>query len=260
MFLITDKPYTFVYDLDYVGLTYNKNVVGVNFQEYLTKKCKSKKQVFRNVVIKYKKEFTPNFILSNFYYNSNTNVIQVYFKVLPHVRTIKPFKDIFKFNIPMISFSITQYKVENSSHIQLYNLEQEDSVWYYGNVYKGGDICWGGVQVITIFDMIKAVYPFSEDSQQQYDFYINNYLQYIYTLFFNSNFNRDLQGESFLSILQLDTETKNVLRKILATKYRGTDELIDKRKLLIDIFGNKKPQKLLREIFTEIDLYNFEEE
>lgn len=164
---------------------------------------------------------------TRFFSGSSTNY-RIGIEIPRNIRTLRYVKNgVFEYNIPFpvcfVIFSIENNIVFSTEVFSLRNpITSEDDYLYhfpFGNVYKEGKVCWGGVKVPTInspFELLSLV-----------------------GLFFNSEYNGDLIGSySFNSNADMQIEQSFV-------------------KTLFDALNNKEvfPNNILRK--TEYHIKDF---
>lgn len=190
------------------------------------------KQVYK-IKLKYEETLFPHLELKKIviFYNSVTNII---FRVKQHSRILPPYKHI-KFLIPSILFQVNDiFNQYVTVKVFLENVEENTLVhnmvektgkvpWVYGNVYSSnGVVCWGEKNIESLKNII--LYLINSDDGEQtnktIDVYLNMYMQYIYSEFFTSVFNKDLQEISLFYLLDItDKLTVKATTAVLLEEY-----------------------------------------
>lgn len=266
MMILSDKPIDYItfsecdkrvlhtlYDMD----TTSKLV------ECLLKKYKTPVNIIKEhqkFRIKYDPLLTPMFKLKKFSYNKITDFSSLIFTVKRHSRNIKPFKNEIKFKIPTVQFeceNILNIKNNRKPYIKIFRVRftKNNIAWGYGNVFNEGNICFGKMKPANIYELIQDA-PTSNDINniETQIFYINIYMTYIYSMFFDTAFNEDLISSSnsnFVSLIDFtDHDTRHYIENYLREKYPEHDYL----KKINYSFVALKRDKYLHHYLTTLDI------
>lgn len=243
---VKDKPIKyFLYILSgssCLSYSINRKNTTVDLFDYLKEKNEeNKKEELRNtqVTLKYDPTIFPLLSLNKLKLIAK-DFITLEFTVKRHIRTLAPYKNI-KFTIPTCIFKVQPMlsKKGNNPTVRLY-LKKLSKVaaetkyifddretrtmlpWPYGNVYEQGKVCWGSdIRIMDLGTLIENVAKNTTSTHM--DVYINMYMQYIYSEFFDSIFNNDLRYIHPVYLISLsDKPTVNAVNKFLLDNY--TDE------------------------------------
>lgn len=235
--------------------TYKKKELQ-KFNDFLIEsnnKNKTDDHVTKKVILKYDENIFPLFKLNRLIVN-NANNIDIEFIVKKHKRTLLPYEN-FRFIVPETKFYIKDIFKDNLASIYLtkpyndsYNGRQYN-YWPFGNVYGSGNVCWGNRRIYNLGKMIKI---FSKDIEEKdnVEVYLNMYMQYMYSEFFNSPFNFDLCNVEIIQILDITHRpTFDAIEKLL----KNSSRISDKKHPFVYIKRNKlcltsyvKPSELIR--------------
>lgn len=141
------------------------------------------------------------------------------FIVKRHSRSLKPYTEL-RFMIPKVNIHIDdlfsnldmpRVYIQRSKYSKIlaetkYALEQTDNVynfgWIYGNVYNDGNVCWGSTNnVKSLIEVIQTYISTLKTEHVNID--ISMYMQYIYSEFFDTVFNRDLRVASLAYLFDI---------------------------------------------------------
>jgi len=272
MFVITDKPIKYLttnicdkmisYNLQGINIINKKQLIQTIRSTY-SKENKAKQ--YQTFLLKYEKQLTPLFKLVAFEHRKITDSYNLTFIVKRHSRTILPYKKEIKFNIPATRFECmnilpsSEYDKRPNITMQLEHNIFRSRRWTYGNVYDSQEICFGYVKPVNFYDLIKNA-PVSKDPNDinTQVLYLNIYMSYIYSMFFDIPFNLDLvdKRRSFISLIDFrDTDTRLYIENYLKEKHPDNEYLQKHNYSLVYLRRKRK----LNEFLDLLDITNVKE-
>lgn len=258
IFQVKDKPIKYLFQSPTGGNFYKISAPGIqsNISSYLReeneKNCYDGIKIIKKIKLVYDKNLFPLLQLNKLHVHKNSQVDMV-FEVKRHSRILLPYENLM-FKIPKLVFTINDlfllYDDRPSINLFLKNVFKGSveatkigvgrlRAWPYGNVYSSGNVCWGNRRIKSFKNIVSYLLANQEDtSSDVLDVYINMYMQYVYSEFFNSPFNTDLQSVSIFNLLDI-TDKLTVDTVNDSIKKRGYDVFNNVSNPLVYIKKNK---------------------
>lgn len=263
IFQVKDKPIKYLFQIPTGGNFYKISAPGIrsNISSYLReeneKNCYDGMKIIKKIKLMYDKNLFPLLQLNKLHVRKNSQVDMV-FEVKRHSRILLPYENLM-FKIPKLVFTINDlfllYDDQPSINLFLKNVFKRSveatkigagrlRAWPYGNVYSSGNVCWGTRtrRIKSFKNIVSYLLANQEDtSSDVLDVYINMYMQYVYSEFFNSPFNTDLQSVSIFNLLDItdkltvDTVNDSIKKRDLDVFNNVSNPLVYIKKNKMDV-------------------------